>query len=190
MIRDAGLGCISSHFRFTELKQQLDDRIAFAKELGLKQMICATLEVPADAPMSAWLRAFDEMNEIGAKTRKTGLQLGFHNHQFEFKEIDAVLVYDELMKRLDPELIKMQFQDAIPPQYDPVAILAKYPGRFISLHLSDRSAERKVVSIGAGAIDWKKLFAAAKAGGIKNYFVEMDWDLMQASVPYLRKLKV
>ncbi|MGP8252525.1 MAG: sugar phosphate isomerase/epimerase family protein [Terracidiphilus sp.] len=190
MIRDAGLGCISSHFRFTELKEQLDDRIAFAKELGLKQMICATLEVPADAPMSVWLKAFDEMNEIGAQTRKAGLQLGYHNHQFEFKEIDGVLVYDELMKRFDPELIKMQFQDAIPPQYDPVAILAKYPGRFISLHLSDWSAERKMVSIGAGAIDWKKLFVAAKAGGVKNYFVEMDWDSMQGSVPYLRKLKV
>jgi sugar phosphate isomerase/epimerase len=190
MIRDAGLGCISSHFRFTELKQQLDDRIAFAKELGLTQMICATLEVPTDAPMSAWLKAFDEMNEIGAKTRMAGLQLAFHNHQFEFKEIDGVLVYDELMKRLDPELIKMQFQDNIPPQYDPVDLLAKYPGRFISLHLSDLSTERKAVSIGAGTIDWKKLFASAKAGGVKNYFVEMDWDLMQASVPYLRKLKV
>ena len=94
------------------------------------------------------------------------------------------------MKRMDPALIKMQFQDAIPPQYDPVAILARYPGRFISLHLSDWSAERKAVSIGTGTIDWKKLFVAAKAGGIKNYFVEMDWDLMQASVPYLRKLKV
>ena len=190
MIRGAGLGCISSHFRFTELKEQLDDRIAFAKELGLTQMICATLEVPPDAPMSSWQKAFDQMNEIGAKTRKAGLQLGYHNHQFEFKEIDGVLVYDELMKRFDPELIKMQFQDAIPPQYDPLAYLAKYPGRFISLHLSDWSAERKAVPIGTGTIDWKKYFAAAKAGGIKNYFVEMDWDLMQASVPYLRKLKV
>ena len=190
MIRNAGLGCVSSHFRFTELKEQLDDRIAFAKELGLTQMICATLEVPADAPMSAWLKAFDAMNEIGAKTHKAGLQLGYHNHQFEFKEIDGVLVYDELMKRFDPNLIKMQFQDAIPAQYDPAAILAKYPGRFISLHLSDWSADRKAVPIGTGAIDWKKYFVAAKAGGIKNYFVEMDWDLMQASVPYLRKLKV
>jgi sugar phosphate isomerase/epimerase len=190
MIRNAGLGCISSHFRFTELKEQLDDRIAFAKELGLTQMICATLEVPADAPMSAWLKAFDAMNEIGAKTQKAGLQLGYHNHQFEFREIDGVLVYDELMKRFDPELIKMQFQDAIPPQYDPVAFLAKYPGRFISLHLSDWSTERKAVPIGTGVIDWKKYFVAAKAGGVKNYFVEMDWDLMQASVPYLRKLKV
>jgi len=189
IIRDAGLGCISSHFRFTELKQQLEDRIAFAKELGLKQMICATLEVPADAPMSAWVTACDEMNNIGALTHKAGLQLGFHNHHFEFKEIGGVLVYDELMKRMDSELIKMQFQDAIPPQYDPVAILAKYPGRFISLHLSDWSAERKAVPIGAGGIDWKRLFAAAKAGAIKNYFVEMDWDLMQGSVPFLRKLK-
>jgi sugar phosphate isomerase/epimerase len=190
MIRDAGLGCISSHFRFTELKEQLDDRIEFAKELGLKQMICATLEVADDAPMSAWQKAFDKMNEIGAKVQSAGLQLGYHNHHFEFREIDGVLVYDELMKRFDPELIKMQFQDAIPPQYDPVAFLTKYPGRFISLHLSDWSAERKAVAIGTGTIDWKKLFVAAKAGGVKNYFVEMDWDLMQASVPYLRKLTV
>ena len=190
MIRDAGLGCISSHFGIAELREQLDDRIAFAKELGLKQMICPHLGVSDDAPMSAWLKAADDLNEIAAKTHKAGLQLGYHNHHFEFREIDGVLVYDELMKRFDPGLIKMQFQDAIPPQYDPVAILTKYPGRFISLHLSDWSAERKMVPIGAGAIDWKKLFVAAKAGGIRNYFVEMDWDLMQASVPYLRKLKV
>ncbi len=190
MIRDAGLGCISSHFRFTELKEQLDDRIAFAKELGLEQMVCATLEVADDAPMSAWLKAFDELNEIGAKIHKAGLQLGYHNHHFEFREIDGVLVYDELMNRLDPGLVKMQFQDAIPPQFDPVAILAKYPGRFISLHLSDWTAQRKMVSIGSGTIDWAKLFVAAKTGGIRNYFVEMDWDSMQGSVPYLRKLNV
>jgi sugar phosphate isomerase/epimerase len=51
-------------------------------------------------------------------------------------------------------------------------------------------ADKKIVPIGKGSIDWKKLFSAARTGGIKNYFVEMDWDLMQASVPYLSKLKV
>jgi sugar phosphate isomerase/epimerase len=46
------------------------------------------------------------------------------------------------------------------------------------------------VAIGKGSIDWTRLFNAARTGGIKNYFVEMDWDLMAASAPYLRKLKV
>jgi sugar phosphate isomerase/epimerase len=190
MIHDAGLGCVSSHFRMEELKGQLDDRIAWAKEVGMKQMICATMPVRHDVPLAKWLEACDDLNKIGEQTQKAGLQIGYHNHDFEFKEIDGLLIYDEMMKRLDPKLVKMQFQVAIPPQYNPVDFVAKYPGRFISLHLSDWTAERKEVAIGQGAIDWKKLFTAAKAGGIKNYFVEMDWDLMAASVPYLRALKV
>jgi hypothetical protein len=41
-------------------------------------------------------------------------------------------------------------------------------------------------------LDWKKLFTAAKIGGVKNYFVEMDLEKMRVSVsvPYLRKLQV
>jgi hypothetical protein len=39
-------------------------------------------------------------------------------------------------------------------------------------------------------LDWKQIFTAAKNGGIKNYFVEMDLEKMKASVPYLRKLQV
>jgi hypothetical protein len=44
--------------------------------------------------------------------------------------------------------------------------------------------------VGEDSLDWKKIFTAAKTGGIKNYFVEMDLHMMQASVPYLRKLQV
>jgi sugar phosphate isomerase/epimerase len=49
---------------------------------------------------------------------------------------------------------------------------------------------KKIVAVGQDSLDWKKIFAAAKTGGIKNYFVEMDLDLMKASVPYLRSLQV
>jgi len=192
MIHGAGLGCESCHFQFRELKESLDDRIAYAKELGLKQMIVATFALRRDATMADWTQAADELNKVGEQTHKAGIQLGFHNHNFEFKEIDGVLIYDELMKKLDPKLVKMQFQvSVISLGYEAVTYLTKYPGRFISLHLVDWSAaEKKIVPIGTGSIDWKKLFAAAKTGGIKNYFVEMNWDLMQASVPYLHKLKV
>jgi hypothetical protein len=44
--------------------------------------------------------------------------------------------------------------------------------------------------VGQDSLDWKKIFTAAKIGGIKNYFVEMKLDLMKASVPYLRNLQV
>jgi sugar phosphate isomerase/epimerase len=68
--------------------------------------------------------------------------------------------------------------------------LAKYPGRFISLHLQDWSpTEKKQVAVGQGVVDWKKLFAAAKTGGVKNYFVELNMDQLKASYPYLHELK-
>ncbi|HTS69118.1 MAG TPA: sugar phosphate isomerase/epimerase [Terriglobia bacterium] len=191
-IQEAGLGCVSCHFQFKELKESLDDRIAFAKELGLKQMIVSTFALRHDAPMADWTQAAGEMNKLGEQTQKAGIQLGFHNHNFEFREIDGVLIYDELMKALDPTLVKMQFQVAvISLGYEAATYLTKYPGRFISLHLVDWSNDqKKIVAMGAGSIDWNKLFTAAKTGGIQNYFVEMDWDLMQASVPYLQKLNV
>jgi sugar phosphate isomerase/epimerase len=191
-IHEAGLGCESCHFQFHELRETLDDTVAYARELGLKQIIVPTFGLKPDATLTDWANAADELNKIGEKMQPTGLQLGFHNHNHEFKEIDGVLIYDELMKNLDPKLVKMQFQIAvISLGFEAATYLTKYPGRFISLHLVDWSPEqKKSVPIGSGAIDWQKLFAAAKTGGIRNYFVEMDWELMRASVPYLHKLKV
>ena len=191
IIKSAGLGCESCHYQFRELKEHLDERIAFAKELGLKQMVLSTFSLKPDATMSDWMRAADELNKIGEQTHKAGLQAGFHNHNFEFKEIDGVLVYDKLMAQLDPKLVKMQFQvSVISLGYEAATFFQKYPGRFVSIHLQDWSAsEKKMVAIGQGAVDWKKLFATAKTGGVKNYFVELNMDLMKASYPYLHELK-
>jgi hypothetical protein len=46
------------------------------------------------------------------------------------------------------------------------------------------------MAVGQDTLDWKKIFTAAKTGGVKNYFVEMDLEKMKASVPYLRGLQV
>jgi sugar phosphate isomerase/epimerase len=191
-IKAAGLGCESCHYQFREMKESLDDRIAFAKELGLKQMIISTFGLRQDATMADWVRAAGDANKIGEQTQKAGLQLGFHNHNFEFKEIDGVLVYDKLMSELDPKLVKMQFQvSVISLGYEAANFFTKYPGRFISIHLQDWSpTEKKTVAIGQGVVDWKKLFTAAKTGGVKNYFVELNLDQMKASYPYLHALKV
>jgi sugar phosphate isomerase/epimerase len=188
----AGLRCESCHYGFQELKDNLDDRIAYAKELGLKQMILASFGLRENATMTDWAKAAGELNKIGERTKKEGIQLGFHNHNGEFKEIDGVLIYDKLMSEFDPKLVKMQFQVAvISLGYQAATYLRKYPGRFISLHLADWSAtEKKSVPVGAGVVDWKDLFAAAKIGGVANYFVEMNMDALKASYPYLHSLKV
>jgi sugar phosphate isomerase/epimerase len=191
-IEDAGLRAASCHFQFPELKEHMSARIDFAKELGIRQMVVATFSVPRDSGMDAWSRAADESNQLGEQAAKAGLQLGFHNHGFEFRKIDGVVIFDELMRRWDPKLVMSQFQvSVISGGTDPVAVLNQYPGRFISLHLQDWSAETKrQAAIGQGSIDWKRLFPAAKTGGIENYYVEMNMDALKASAPYLRALEV
>jgi len=192
IIGAAGLRCESCHYVFKEMKENLDERIAFAKELGLKQMICSSFGLQKAATLDDWKKAADTLNGIGEKTKKAGLQCGFHNHHGEFAELGGVLIYDELMSRLDAKLVKMQFQVAvISIGYEAATYMKKYPGRILSLHLADWSSkEKKSAPLGKGVVDWKALFAAAKTGGVKNYYMEMDMDAMRESYPYLHGLKV
>jgi sugar phosphate isomerase/epimerase len=189
-IHKAGLTCESCHYGFKELKESLDERVAFAKELGLKQMIISTFSLPQTSTLADWKTAVEEANKLGERAHKAGIQLGFHNHNFEFGKIDGKLVYDEIMSEFDPKLIKMQFQVAVVELgYNAADFFAKYQGRFISMHLADWSTtDKKQVPMGQGVVDWKKLFAAARNAGVKNYFVEMEMDLMKASMPYLHGL--
>ena len=189
-IHAAGLICESCHYGFTELKESLDERVAYAKELGLKQMIIATFSLPKAATLADWMRAVDETNKLGERTRKAGIQLGFHNHDFEFSKLDGQLIYDQLLRGFDPQAVKMQFQVAVVRLgYQAADYFEKYPGRFVSMHLADWSAAAgKQTPLGQGDVDWKRLFAAARKAGVKNYFVEMDPEAMQASVPFLRGL--
>lgn len=191
-IRAAGLSCESCHYSFAELQAHLDERIAYAKELGLTQMVVSGFWLKKDASLADWQKAAEACNRMGERTRKAGLQLGFHNHHFEFAEIGGTLIYDELMNKLDPELVKMQFQVAVVNiGHKAVTYFRKYPGRFISLHLADYSPEKKqAVPVGQGVVDWTELFSEARAAGVKNTFVEMGMDLLKPSCDYLRSLTV
>lgn len=192
IINGAGLRCDSCHFGFGELKNNLTERIAWAEGMGLKQMVCSSFGLPNTATMDDWRRAAAELNKIGESVARARMSLGFHNHDFEFHELGGVLIYDELMKAFDAKLVGMQFQvSVISLGYEAATYMTKYPGRFLSLHLQDWSAtEKKSASVGKGSVDWKKTFTAAKTGGIKNYYVEMNMDAMRESYPFLHALKV
>jgi sugar phosphate isomerase/epimerase len=192
ILGDAGLTCVSSHFTIKELRKNQEGRIAWAKDVGLTQMMVPSLEGPQNPTMDYVKRAADEYNRMGEKAAAAGIQQGLHNEDFECSMVGGQRTYDLLFKLLDPKLIKFQFQvEAISQGYDAAEYFTKYPGRFISMHVQGWSAKtREEVPVGQDDLDWKKIFTAAKTGGIKNYFVEMDLEMMKASVPYLRNLQV
>lgn len=192
ILHDAGLTCTSSHFSINELRKDQDGRIAWARDIGLTQMLVPSLGGPKNPTMDDVKRATDEYNRMGERAAAAGIVQGLHNEGFELTKVDGQRTYDLLFQLLDPRFVKFQFQvSTISEGYDAAEYFDKYPGRFISMHAQGWSAKtRTIVPLGQGTLDWKRIFTAAKTGGIKNYFVEMDLPMMKASVPFLKQLEV
>jgi len=189
IIDDSGLKCVSSHYGMGELRDSLDNRIEWATQLGMKQMVCSSFWLPEGATVDEYRKACEELNAIGEKTKAAGIQMVFHNHHMEFEKRGEELIYEEMMKILNPDLVKMQFQVAVVNiGYNAADYFRKYPGRFMSAHLADWSkAKDAQVPIGQGDIDWKDFFEAAKVGGVQNFFVEMDPETFAPSAEFLKK---
>ncbi|HLK29975.1 MAG TPA: sugar phosphate isomerase/epimerase [Puia sp.] len=191
---DAGLETTSCHFVWKEITDDssLAERIEFANQLGLKCMVCSG--APKSATEDELKKHCEQLNHFGETVKKGGLIAGYHNHNGEFDEkFDGRPHYDIMMEHLDPSAIKMQFQvAAITSGYKAQDYFRKFPGRFISAHLQDYSPDdhKKEVVMGTGIVDWKDFFEAAKVGGLKYIFVEMESDptVMQGCVNYIKSL--
>jgi sugar phosphate isomerase/epimerase len=212
ILADHGMKAESSHFTMGELRTSQQKSIAWAKEVGITQMITATLGEGngGNSPtLDQVKRAAEEYNKIAAVAAKAGIQQGLHNEGFEHAMVDGKRVYDLLFDLLDPDLVKFQFQmSAITVGLVAAEYFLKHPGRFNSMHLQDvdmnapappppksatagrRGGRRPQVALGEGSIDWVKTFTAARTAGVKNYFVEQNWEQTRRSVAYLRALKV
>ncbi len=207
ILDDHGLKCPSAHFEMAEFRTKQQQMIAWAKDIGMTQMGTASLGGRAPggvATMDAVKAAADEYNKIGEAAAKAGIQQFLHDEGFELSKVDGRLTYEVLLELLDPKLVKMQFQmSAMKTVGDPVTYFTKYPGRFLSMHLQGvdlnpppaapekgRGGRAPGPPVGKDSLDWSKIFAAAKTGGLRNYFVELNWDLTVQSVAYLKTLNV
>lgn len=205
ILDDHGLKCPSAHFELGELRTRQAQAIEWAHAIGMTQMGTASLNGRVEngaTTMDIVKRAAEEYNHIGEAAAKAGLQQFLHDERFEMSKVDGRLTYEVLLELLDPKLVKMQFQmSAMPAVGDPVQYFTRHPGRFLSMHLQgvDLNAQppaagagrgaRPGLSVGKDSLDWPKIFAGAKAGGVKNYFVEQNWDLTVESVKYLKSIQ-
>jgi sugar phosphate isomerase/epimerase len=192
VLADHGLACESAHFSMRELREKQPQSIAWAKDVGITQMITASLGRGNTPTPDDVKKAADEYNAIAAAAAKAGMQQGLHNEGFEVSMVDGQRTYDVLMGLLDPNLVKFQFQmSTISQGFNAHEYFTKYPGRFFSMHLQDVDLNRGVqVPVGKGSIEWPKTFAAAKVGGVRNYFVEQNMELTRESVAALKAMKV
>lgn len=209
ILADHGMKAESAHFSMKELREKQAESIAWAREVGITQMMTASLgdgNGGANPTMDQVKKAADEYNKIAAVAARAGIQQGLHNEGFEVSMVDGKRTYDLLFDLLDPKLVKFQFQmSTIANGFVAADYFMKYPGRFISMHVQDvdmnapappppaaggRGRGRGQVAVGTGTIDWVKTFTAAKVGGVKNYFVEQGMELTKETVAVLKAMKV
>src|SRR5260221_4037449 len=131
ILSDAGVTCVSSHFGIKELRENQESRIAWAKDVGLTQMIVPSLDGPKKPTMDDVKRAAAEYHRMGELSAKAGIQQGLHNEDFELSVVDGKRTYDLLLDLLDPKLVKFQFHvSTISQAYDAADHFTTYPGRF------------------------------------------------------------
>lgn len=118
------------------------------------------------------------LNEAGELTKKAGIQMAYHNHDFEFKDFGGQTGYDILLKETDPKLVKMEMDIywIVRGGADPVTLFKKHSGRFALWHVKDmdKTNPKLNTEIGTGSINFRKIFANAKLAGLDYAFVEQE----------------
>ena len=160
----------------------------------------------------AWKRRAELFNECGRLAQRAGMQFCYHAHEHEFARVDDSSGYDIMLRRSDPELLKMEM-DVFWATYagqDPLDYFRKHPGRFPLLHIKDfkpgfptstasfpyDSGPNPFAPAGKGRIDWVKIFAHARQAGTQHIFVEQDrcdgspFEAITASFNYLKNLRL
>jgi sugar phosphate isomerase/epimerase len=209
ILGDNGITASSGHYMLKDVKTNWDHKVEDAKQLGLKYMVNAILQPNEHKSFDDYKRLKDVFNKAGETTRKAGIQFCYHNHNFEFTTYGDTTAYDYLLKSVDPKLVKFEMDCfwVTHAGADPVAYFKQYPGRFPLLHIKDMKDEPApshkldprmglFAPVGQGTIDWKRIFTAAKQGGMQHYFVEQDYceqpplEAVKISYEYLSKLNL
>jgi sugar phosphate isomerase/epimerase len=152
----------------------LDD----AHTVGHRYLVIPWLDEKDRPNLDAYRRIADRLNRAGEAASRAGLRLAYHNHAFEFTQMENRLPYDVLLEATDPAhvLLELDLYWITKGGQDPLAYFARWPGRFRLVHVKDSAGppEHRMADVGSGAIEWGRIFARRKQAGIEHFFVEHD----------------
>lgn len=129
------------------------------------------------------------LNEAGEKADESGLQLLYHNHDFEFEaNEDGIVPIDYMLENTDPEFVNFQMDLywVTKAGADPMEYFENYPGRFKSWHVKDMDEQGRFAPVGNGTIDFAAILENKDTSGMVHYFVEQDQTYSYAPMEAIR----
>ena len=172
-----GMSTPSGHYMPDQLRNGWGKIVDDAAEAGQKYMVCAYI-MPNERTTNDYKKFIDLFNQAAETCKKAGIQFAYHNHDFEFQNVDGQTPFDMILKGTDPKLVKMELDLywASFAKQDPVALFKQNPGRFPLVHMKDmaKTEKREFAEVGLGSIDFQRILDAGKIAGLKHLFVEQD----------------
>ena len=202
LLKDNGLEPTSGHYMtgrvggMDGLNKNWQQIIDDAAMIGQKYAIIAYL-MPNERKADDYKQLFELINKGEEISKKAGIEMGYHNHDFEFVErIDGEKPYNLLLKNTKIKM-EMDMYWVVKANEKPEEYFMKYPGRFPLWHLKDmaNTPEKEFAEVGSGSIDFGAIFKHAKKAGLKQYFVEQDvckrpaLESVKMSIDYIEKAK-
>jgi sugar phosphate isomerase/epimerase len=208
MLKDNRLKMVSVGADFDQLKNDPQSAIDNAKAFGAKYVVCFWIPHENDAPFTIdhMKEAVKVFNAAGKLMAENGLSLCYHPHGYEFLPWEGGTMFDYLVRETNPRDLNFEMDVfwVKHPGQDPVALLKKYPDRFLLMHLKDRrhgtpgnqkghaDVETNVV-LGTGDVGIAEVMREARKAGVKHYFIEDESSHSVHQIPqsleYLKKLK-
>lgn len=173
VVADLGMEFKATHCRYATA-DKAGKMIDAAKETGIEYLIVPSIPKEMRASVDSWKTVADNFNKLGEMCNKAGLKFAYHNHDYEFQEIDGIMPEELLMNETDKDLVHFEADLfwVTKGGYDPIALIKKFPGRIKLFHVKDATPELEETTVGKGIIDFKSIFEAGRKDAVEYYFVE------------------
>jgi sugar phosphate isomerase/epimerase len=194
----AGIKIPSGHFNPPVFANKPDEVKRVAETLGCNYVVKSWIDAK-ERTRDVYYKQAEWFNKVGKEMRGSGFHYAFHNHDFEFQQMDGDLTgQDILFNSTDPKLVDFELDMCwvVVGGADNVEVIKKYPGRIKLCHAKDVTPDlKRQTSVGDGIIKWGDIFSHYKTAGLEHFYVEDDdppapvREPVKRSIDYLRKLR-
>ncbi len=196
-LADAGLRAPSAHVALSLVDEAWPATLEAAAVAGHEYVVVPSIPESMRTSLDDWRRTAERLTRAAAEARETGLQFAYHNHDFEFLEMEGRTALDVFLETADPDLVQIELDLfwIVHAGADPIAFIDRWPGRIPMVHVKDRTGDGQMTEVGNGVIDWAEILQHRERAGIRHYFVEHDrpeepFRSLESSFRYLSRLEI